>query len=127
MLAHHNPQEAYRRVDFDARVAGADPAHLVGLCYESATSAMARALHAHGMGDNQAKSAALTRALAAVTALQLGIAGQDGVSAALRQFYGAARKCLLDCALNFDVEALTAFRNDLIDISNALMRAKTDS
>lgn len=127
MLAMRNPHEAYRRVDFDARVAGADPADLVGLCYESASSAMARALHAHARGDNQAKSQALTRALAAVTALQLGVSGNDGVASALRQFYGAVRKCLLDSALAFDAEAIAAFRQDLLEISEAVLAAKPQS
>ena len=127
MLAHRNPQEAYRRVDFDARVAGSDPAHLVGLCYESAASAMSRALHAHATGDNQAKSQALTRALAAITALQMGISGDTGVAASLRQFYGAVRKTLLDNALSFDAAAITTVRQDLIEIAAALMAAKSDS
>ena len=127
MLAHRNPQEAYRRVDFDARVAGSDPAHLVGLCYESAASAMSRALHAHASGDNQAKSQALTRALAAITALQMGISGDTGVAASLRQFYGAVRKTLLDNALSFDAAAITTVRQDLIEIAAALMAAKSDS
>ena len=127
MLAHRNPQEAYRRVDFDARVAGSDPAHLVGLCYESAASAMSRALHAHASGDNHAKSQALTRALAAITALQMGISGDTGVAASLRQFYGAVRKTLLDNALSFDTGAITTVRQDLIEIAAALMAAKSDS
>lgn len=127
MLALRNPHEAYRRVDFDARVAGSDPAHLVALCYEAATSAMSRALHAHASGDNLAKSQALTRALSAVTALQLGVAGEEGVAAALRQFYGAVRKSLLDSALAFDAQAIETIRKDLIEITAALMAAKSDS
>lgn len=127
MLAHRNPNEAYRRVDFDARVAGSNPAHLVGLCYESAASAMSRALHAHASGDNQAKSQALTRALAAITALQMGISGDTGVAASLRQFYRAVRKTLLDSALSFDAAAITTVRQDLLEIATALMAAKSDS
>ncbi len=127
ILAMRNPNEAYRRVDFDARVAGSDPAHLVGLCYESAATAMSRALHAHTSGDNQAKSQALTRALAAVTALQLGVSGDWGVAGSLRQFYGAVRKTLLDSALSFDAAAVTAVREDLLEIAAALIAAKTDS
>jgi flagellin-specific chaperone FliS len=127
MLAHRNPNEAYRRVDFDARVAGSDPAHLVALCYESAASAMSRALHADVTGDNQAKSQAMTRALAAITALQMGVAGDAAVAASLRQFYGAVRKTLLDSALSFDAGAVATMRLDLIEIAAALLAAKTDS
>jgi len=33
MIARRTPDSVYRRVDFDARVNGADPMELVGLCY----------------------------------------------------------------------------------------------
>ena len=122
-----NPHEAYRRVDFDARIEGAGPAQLVALCYEQADAALASALYAADRGDNHAKSQAITRALSAITALQLGVSGQEGVAAALLQFYGAVRRSLLDCALNFDAETITAIRRDLSDIAGAFDGAKTDS
>lgn len=120
MLALRNPQEAYRRVDFDARVAGADPKQLVVLCYEQVTTALASALFAHEGGNNHAKSQAITRALAAVTALQLGIAGHQGVAASLHNFYASVRRALLDAALDFAPAQIAAIRHDLIDIAAAL-------
>ena len=51
MLAMRSPHEAYRRVDFDARVAGADPGQLVTLCYEQLISALGTAVYANGLGD----------------------------------------------------------------------------
>ncbi|MCB2058681.1 MAG: flagellar protein FliS, partial [Novosphingobium sp.] len=71
MHPRHSPQETYRRVDFDARVAGADPRQLVALCYEQLIAALGSAIYAATSGDNALKSASLTRALAALTALQL--------------------------------------------------------
>ena len=71
MLARHNPQDAYRRVDFDARVTGADPMQLVALCYEHLIAALGTALFAHERADNAAKSTALTRGVSALTALLL--------------------------------------------------------
>lgn len=127
MLALRNPQEAYRRVDFDARIEGASPAQLVALCFEQAEGALASALFAHQSGNNQTKSKAMTKALAAITALQLGVSGEQGVAAALRQFYGASRRTLLDSALDFDVVAVEAMRRDLHEIARALVGAKTDS
>ena len=109
MLALRNPNEAYRRVDFDARIEGASPAQLVALCFE------------------QAKSKAMTKALAAITALQLGVSGKRDVADSLRQFYGAARRTLLDCALNFDAGTIAAMSRDLRDIAGAMIGAKTDS
>ena len=127
MLALRNPNEAYRRVDFDARIEGASPAQLVALCFEQAEAALASAVYAHDAGNNHTKSQAVTKALAAITALQLGVSGEDGVAAALRQFYGSARRALLDCALDFDVATLAAMRRDLHEIAGALVGAKTDS
>ena len=94
MLATRSPHEAYRRVDFDARVAGADPGQLVTLCYEQLISALGSAVYANGRGDNLLKSQSLTRALSAITALQLGVSGESGVASALRQLYEAARRSI---------------------------------
>ena len=94
MLARRTPDAVYRRVDFDARVGGADPMELVGLCYEHLIAALGSALFAHERKDNAAKSAALTRAVSALTALQLGVKGTEGVAAALLQFYQAAKNAV---------------------------------
>ena len=120
MLARHNPQDAYRRVDFDARVNGCDPMELVGLCYEHLIAALGSAMFAHERGDNATKSKALTRALSALTALQLGVNGTEGVAAALRQFYLATRQALLDSVLNFNPELIANVRRDFVEIASAL-------
>lgn len=120
LLARHTPQDAYRRIDFDARVSGADPMELVGMCYEQLIAALGSALFAHERGDNQGKSKALTRGLSALTALQLGVAGNEGVAQALRQFYQAARGALLDGVLAFDPVRINQVRQDFVDIASAL-------
>ena len=120
LLARHTPQDAYRRIDFDARVNGCDPMELVGLCYEQLIASLGSALFAHARGDNDGKSKALTRGLSALTALQLGIAGNEGVALALRQFYQAARAAVLDCVLNFDPNRIDQVRADFIEIAAAL-------
>lgn len=123
MLALRNPSEAYRRIDFDARVEGADPRTLVLLCYESLVSSLGTALFAHDRGDNRAKSEALTRALSALTALLLGIEGEDGISAHLRAFYEAARRRVLDNVIHFAPEQIAEVRQDIRDIAAALSGA----
>ncbi|WP_236711279.1 flagellar export chaperone FliS [Novosphingobium barchaimii] len=115
-----SPQEAYRRVDFDARVSGAGPAELVHLCFEHLVSALGTAVHADMRGDNCLKSRSMTRALTAITALQMGIAGAEGVAGALSQLYEAARRTVLDSALNFDAERITELRADFCEIGQAL-------
>jgi flagellar protein FliS len=120
MLAIRSPHEAYRKIDFDARVEGADPRHLVGLCYEQLIASVGSAIFAAGRGDNGLKSKALTRAISAVTALQLGVSGDDATAQALRHLYEATRRALLDSAIQFDAEVLGKIRQDFIDISRAM-------
>lgn len=117
-----SPAEAYRRVDFDARVAGADPQALVALCYEQVVWALGSAGFAHVRGDNRAKSTAITRAVAAITALQLGVSGGGGVADALYQFYESARRALIDNALHFDAEQVAAIRRDFVEIGASIIR-----
>lgn len=123
MLALRSPHEAYRRVDFDARVAGASPSQLVGLCYEQLVGALGTALYAEARGDNALKSQSLTRALSAVTALSFGIGGDGPVVDALRQLYGAARRAILDSATDFDRQKLAQVRADFIEIGKAMQSA----
>jgi flagellar biosynthetic protein FliS len=120
MLAQRSPHEAYRRVDFDARVKGATPAELVHLCYEHLVSALGTALHADRIGDNSLKSRSMTRALTAITALQLGVSGDSDVAAALKHLYESARRTLLDCAIVFDAQSVETLRTDFADIGRAL-------
>jgi flagellar protein FliS len=123
LLARHTPQDAYRRVELDARIGGSDPRQLVTLCYEQLIGALGSALHAAERGDNRGKSESLTRALSTVTALQLGVSGENDVSWALRHLYEATRKSLLDCVLAFDADAITLIRQDYVDILRAMTSA----
>ncbi|HEX8057649.1 MAG TPA: flagellar protein FliS [Novosphingobium sp.] len=120
MLAIRSPHEAYRRIDFDARVEGADPKHLVNLCYEQLISSLGTAVFAQDRGDNSLKSQALTRGLSAITALQLGVSGEDATAKALRHLYEAARRAILDSAIEFDGNILGTIRSDFIEISRAM-------
>jgi len=120
MLMMRSPHEAYRKVDFDARVAGATPQQLVALCYEQLIAALGTAQFADEAGDNRLKSQSLTRALSALTALQLGVSPDAAIGPALLQLYDAARRTVLDSVLAFDSAALRTIRNDFIDISRAI-------
>lgn len=123
MHALRSPHEAYRRVEFDARVAGADPRQLVLVCYGQLTGALALALHAFRKGDNRLKSEALTRALAAIAALQMGIDPAAPIAPVLTQFYGAARKALLDCVLDFRPDVVEQLHLDFTQIAGSMESA----
>ena len=122
MLLLRDPCEAYRRVDFDARVTVATPRQLVDLCFEQLIGSLDRVLYAQGRGDNRMKSAALTRAIASLTALQLGVDETVPTGAALIQLYRSARRSVLDCAVRFDAQVLDNIRRDFIEIRDALLR-----
>lgn len=120
MILARTPQEAYRRIDFDARVSASTPSDLVHLCIEHLVGAVGTALHAADRADNELKSRSITRALSSVTALQLGVTGEEGVSAALRQMYDAARRTILDSAIVFDPPRMATLRADFMEIGKAL-------
>ena len=120
MLTQRNPDTAYRRVDFDARVSSASPAELVKMCYEQLVSALGRALIAQERGDNRLKSEALARAVSALNALQMGVSGEGAMADALHQLYTSARRSVLDCVLSFDADAVARIRQDFIEIAAAL-------
>ena len=123
LLARNTPQDAYRRVELDARIGGSDPRQLVTLCYERLISALGSALHAARSGDNSAKSAALTRALSALAALQIGVSNDHQVAWALNHLYEATRQTLLDNVLKFDAAAVETIRADYVDILRAMTAA----
>ena len=120
MLARHTPQDAYRRIEIDARIGGSDPRQLVMLCYEQLIGALGSALHAASLRDNSGKSAAMTRALSALAALQIGVSGEQQVAHALRHLYEATRQALLDSVLAFDPATIETIRTDYIDILRAM-------
>lgn len=121
-----SPQEAYRQVDFDARIAGANPMQLVVLCYEQLASALGTAIHADRAGDRARKSAALARALSAITALAMGLDRDQPISAAVVTMLEAARKTVLGSVLQFDAEALNALKIDVQDIAIAFQTAAAE-
>jgi flagellar protein FliS len=121
MLALTDPREAYRRSEFDARVqGGADPANLVNLCMEQVISGLGLAIIANHRKDPASRSKALTGALSAITALDMGVDRSAPLAQALLQLYGAARQAVLDSVLAFDADLLAQVRQDFVDIARAL-------
>lgn len=116
------PAEVYSRIEFDARVSGADREQLVLLLIDQLLKAIQSAIFADEHGLNQRKSAAMTRAIAALTALELGVvsASEGDVGSALLSFYREAKKVILDSVVNFDGRAFSALHTDFDDIRRAL-------
>jgi hypothetical protein len=69
------------------------------------------------------ESAALTRAVSSLLALEMGVDTANPTGPALIQLYQAARRSVLDSAVNFDAERLTTIRADFLEIRQAMLQA----
>lgn len=120
-----NPAETYRRIEFDARVSGASQGQLVTLLLEELVTALQSALFAHDHGHNQRKSAAMTRAIAVLNTMELGVAPDmgDGIGATLLHFYRAGKRTILDSVVGFDREAIARLHGDFEDIRRSFAGA----
>lgn len=123
MLALTDPYEAYRRSEIDARIHGSDPQELVQFCLDQAIVGLGHAVIAFQQGNATIRSKALTRALTAVTALEIGVDREAPMAGALLQLYGAARQCILDSVLAFDAAALASVKDDFVEIRRAFSSA----
>lgn len=63
----------------------------------------------------------LTRALSALTALQLGVSADQPVGPALIQIYESARRAVLDSVLEFDARTIASIRQDFTEIGKAML------
>jgi len=125
MLALTDPREAYRRSQLDARVQGGDTAELVRLCLEQVVSGLGAALAFQERRDPAGRSKSLTRALTALTALEMGVDRDAPLADALLQIYSAARYKVLESVSRFDAEGLATVRTDFIDIARAMGSSDT--
>ena len=123
LMLRQNPHDAYRKVQVNARILGSDPKDLVAICFEQVVSELGRAIRANETGDSGIRSDGLTRAIAAITALEMGLDRNNPVAGALEHLYSAARETILNCVLTFDSEALAEVRSDFAEIGAALTTA----
>ena len=125
MMIRTTPADAYRRVTIDARIKGSGSGDLALLCFEQVVSQLARALRAHAADDRAARSDGLTRANAALMALEMGLDRASPLASALLQTYDAAREIILDSVIAFDSAALAQVRADFAEIGEALAAASS--
>lgn len=120
MLMQNSPAEVYRKVDFDARIAGCGGRDLVLLCYERFDSALHRAIYSDQRRENSARSTALTQALSALAALQLGIDPANPLAQPLQTMFEAGRRRILASVPAFDQASLAKLRMDFAEIAAAM-------
>lgn len=117
MLIHTtHPADAYRRVEVDARVEGADGIGLTRIYLERALEELDRASRAHYRGDRPVMSDALTRASTSIAGLSLGVAEDNPMREPLLHLYGSAETAVRASLTQFRGDVITRVRYDLRDI-----------
>lgn len=120
MMRTATPSEAYRRVDFDARVAGSSGLDLVRLCLADVDAALGQAIWANENGREDIRRNGLARAQSGLGALRLGVDRTNPVGPALLTLYEAMSATVTACRFRFDAAAIARVRADLRDIAAAM-------
>ena len=119
MLATTDPREAYRRSTFDARVQSGNAGALVTLCLEQAIDHLGIAMAANERQLPTLRSRSLTKAVTAITALEMGVDSAAPLADALFQFYRSARQTILDSVIKTDNTQIATLRTDLSEVLTA--------
>lgn len=115
-----SPDEAYRKVDLDARIEGSDGEGLAKICLEAVVQSLDRACIAHRRGRSAARNAALARANAVILGMERALDPSNSLSVAMREFYGAASVMIGRAIGNFEERAIGGLRDDFDEILSAL-------
>ena len=121
MLKPANPSEAYRKVAFDACVAGSKGPELVRLCIDDVGAALGQALWAETNGRADLRRNSLARAQQGIAALRLGVDRKNPLGPALLTLYEAMATTITACRFRFDPAAIGRVRDDLADIARAML------
>lgn len=127
MLAASEPRTAYQQSNFDARVKGGSSQDIVIYCLDELALTIGMLRQADQRGNRAGRSAAITRGIAILTALEMGVDRGNELAGSLLQFYEGSRRLLLNSIGTTQVEAIEALRADVIDIRDALKAAATPS
>jgi flagellin-specific chaperone FliS len=123
MLPRPCPAEAYRRVEIDAYIVGGEAAQLTRLCLAETIGALNRALYFDSRSEAEQRSACLAKASASIQALKLGVDRKQPLAEALLIVYGNAIGRLSRNMREFDARAISALRQDFLDIEQAFAEA----
>ena len=127
MLASNEPRAAYQQSNFDARVRGGTSQDIVIYCLDELSLTIGMLRQADMRGNCAGRSAAITRAIAILTALEMGVDRDNELAGSLLHFYEGSRRLLLGSIGETQVEAIEALRTDVTDIRDALMLARTQA
>lgn len=123
MLAALDPGLAYRRSSFEARLLVASPQDLVMMCLDDFLANLVRFEQADLREDREARSAALTRCVTSLTALEMGVDRTVPIGETLLQFYAAAKSALLGMMVSIQPGQLRTIKADFEEIRGSFRAA----
>ncbi len=121
MLQRANPSEAYRKVAFDACVAGSKGPELVRLCLDDVQAALGQALWGEENSRVDVRRSALARAQSGLAALRFGVDQANPLGPALVTLYDAMAATVTANRCRFDAAAIGRVRADVADVSKAML------
>ena len=127
MLACNEPRAAYRQSNFEARVNGGTPQDIVVYCLDELALTLAMLRQADARGNRAGRSEAITRGIAILTALEMGVDRENALAESLLHFYEGSRRLLLNSVATTQVAAIEALRTDVTEIRDALKLAGRDA
>lgn len=123
MLTARTPGLAYRRGSFEARLLAATPQDMVIMCLDDLLANLVRFEQADLRDHREARSAALTRCITSLTALEMGVDRSAPLGESLLQFYAAAKSELLGMVVTVKVGRLRAIKADFEEIGSSFRAA----
>lgn len=124
MLALNEPRAAYQQSNFDARVKGGTSQDIVVFCLDELALTIGMLRQADVRGNRAGRSEAITRGIAILTALEMGVDRDTELAASLLHFYEGSRRLLLGSISTTQVEAIETLRADVMEIRDALKLAR---
>lgn len=121
MFKPSNPADAYRKVAFDASVAGSTGENLVRLCIDDLRAALTQALWGDVNDNHAIRRKALARAQKGLVALRVGVDPKGDLAPALMTFYDSMARGVTASQFNFDRPALERVLEDIDDIARAIL------
>ena len=125
-LAGRDPEATYRQIDLAGRTTAADGPALVQLLYDEAIRALRAAAFAAEHRLYATKSDKVTRATAILFALESNLDFDKGgdVSRTLAQFYGGARRRIIEASVGMDPVPFRDVADSLDEIAGAWRTAR---
>ena len=126
MLKRVDPASAYKRVNFEAYVAGADSDRLLRVCFDDTGASLDRALWAFDNHRPDIRRGALERAQMGLLTLLSGLDMDQPISRSLEVFYRSMLARVTNATKHFDRTAIEMTRDDLADIASSLFDRPRD-